>query len=231
MSCSYMVYELQKLKDKRAPEKKSYREGRRLTQYMEKKLQHLKQKEAIDEKKRAGEDITKLKKAFDRKYKNLGTQKTRLLDSVIFRSMANLIVFFEYLVKYPELRDGFEDDIKELFGYIKGPWYETDKFKEEPGKTYGITTRLINSLLTWDWEKDPNNFRLNIIADLQKILSRQITSLAFQDLNLSVSQVNSIVNSDMARAEAWTKLYASRYTKSKEAEIDRTEVPHRPVSF
>lgn len=227
------------MKGRLDPGKKSYKSSIKLTEYMEKKLQHFKDLEKIERKKYAGEDLEELKNAVAEEYGDINTEKTRLLDGTIFPSMANLIVFFEYLTKYPQLRELFEKDVKALFGYFKGPWYnETEedgktykyRFKPEPGHTYWIVNRLVKSLLTWDMKKDPNNFRLHLVAELQKITSEIIRDLARLESD-GFSGVDNIINTQMAQAESWTKLYASRYDKSKQAEEDRGTIPKRPVSF
>ena len=45
--------------------------------------------------------------------------KVRMLDNQVFRSMANLMYFFEFLNLHPELIDKFGDDVVDLLG-LKG---------------------------------------------------------------------------------------------------------------
>jgi len=224
------------MRGKLNPEKKSYRSSIKLTEYMEKKLQHFKDLEKIESKKYAGEDLEKLKNAVAKKYHNINNKKTRLLDGTILPSMANLIVFFEYLTKYPQLRELFEDDVKELFGYVRG---DQKKFQERPAIIRRFISAVFNSwpLIKKDpkdpnseYVQDPNNFRLDVIGDLQTELMNIITGLAREDFGGTFG-VNEIVNTDMGRAVTWAKLYAQRYTKSKEAEEDYKTKPSRPVSF
>src|SRR5438067_10161537 len=52
-----------------------------------------------------------------RKHKRvLDKEKVRVLDNYIFPAMANLTFFFRCISKYPELREVFEDDVKDLLG-------------------------------------------------------------------------------------------------------------------
>jgi hypothetical protein len=52
----------------------------------------------------------------DREIRNNDDKKVRVLNIHVFRSMANLIYFFEFLNKNPELIDKFVDDIEDLLG-------------------------------------------------------------------------------------------------------------------
>ena len=90
----------------------------------------------------------------------LRQDKKRLLDNVIFPSMANLVVFFENLSENQELRELFEDDVKELLGF-KG---QDAKYEDN------IITRLLQSILKWNTNNDPNNFRLELISSIQNVL-------------------------------------------------------------
>lgn len=51
-----------------------------------------------------------------RKIRNNDAKKNTVLTQHIFRSMANLIYFFEFLNNNPELIDKFDRDVQELFG-------------------------------------------------------------------------------------------------------------------
>ena len=55
--------------------------------------------------------LNKTKKLFQRR-------KVDDLDKHIFRSMANLLLFFKYLENHPELREIYEEYVKELLGFI-----------------------------------------------------------------------------------------------------------------
>lgn len=166
-----------------------------------------------------------------KKYDSLRKQKERMLKNIVFPSMANLVVFFEYLRKNAELREDFEDDVKELFGYIKKPWDRNAEDQNEYNIRNRIIRRLISSLFTWDRKNDPNNFRLDMIGDLQMEIMEIITSLAREDFAGGFS-VSDIVNTDMGRAVTWAKLYAKRYTETgaKQKKVKKAK-PSKPIAF
>ena len=52
--------------------------------------------------------------------RNNDEKKVRTLDNHIFRSVANLIYFFEFLNLYPDLINKFGEDIEDLLGFKSG---------------------------------------------------------------------------------------------------------------
>jgi hypothetical protein len=158
---------------------------------------------------------------FDNK---LRQDKKRLLDNVIFPSMANLIVFFEYLAKNPESRDLFEEDIKELFGYIIGPDFDKHKFSDI---NHNIIRRFLESVLTWDINKDPINFRLDLVNEIYKVFVNYLQYI----LSKEFGNLPKFVIDDLSRIEFWTRLHASSYVKSGNEEKDLHKQSKRPVQF
>jgi hypothetical protein len=159
--------------------------------------------------------------------------KKRLLDNIIFPSMANLVVFFEALATNSEVRELFEDDIKELFGYIREPRDENKEDENSYNVRLYIIRRLIDSLLTWDVEKDPDNFRLDLISGLQQIIFYQFTSITRNIIDQKRQTiVSKTVESDMRRALSWTEFLQSRYIDdSSKWGVDSNKTPSRPVRF
>ena len=134
--------------------------------------------------------------------------------------MANLVVFFEYVAQNQELREIFEDDVKELLVF-KG---QDAKYEDN------IITRLLQSVLKWDSNKDPNNFRLELISSIQNVLFHKIISLSLMDNKLGDSMTNGIVGPDVGRALLWARNFSSRYGYSSKKD-DQTEEPRRPIKF
>jgi hypothetical protein len=84
-------------------------------------------------------DINEWEMTPDMKRKRyLDKEKVLLLNKHIFPAMANLLFFFYYVSRYPELREVFDDDIEELLGVRR------DTTKYEYGYIFNI---LIQSIL------------------------------------------------------------------------------------
>ena len=218
--------------------------------YLTKELQYRRDVENANNIKQDGniEEYEKFQNEIQNKYKNLNTERLRFLDQYIFRSMANLIVFFEHLAKYPELRDAFETDVKELFGYIteldkktytKEQENSDGKIEKVPFFTIycqengynNIIRRFMRALLHWDIEKEPNNFRLGLIQDIQYVIFQYMSTIASREFGGDIGGADHIINDDIGRAVSWTTLFGSRYFKSEHANDDKSKIPKRPILF
>lgn len=218
--------------------------------YLNKELQYRRDMEKANKIKEEGriEEYGKLQNEIQNKYKNLNTERLRFLDQNIFRSMANLIVFFEHLAKYPELRHAFETDVKELFGYIteldkktytKEQENSDGKIEKVPYFTIycqengynNIIRRFMRSLLSWDIYNDPNNFRLGLMRDIQYVIFQYMSTIASIEFGGDIGGADHIINDDIGRAVSWTTLFGSRYSKSDQAKNDKIQKPKRPILF
>lgn len=193
-----------------------------LSNYMENTLHIREERQELLER---GEELSEGKKD---ELRNLDRMKVHILDKHIFQSMANLVYFFEFIAKHfifyddaqkskdtneklrKELTEIFEEDIKELFD-MKGT-----------GKDGIIFRRLIDNLLVWDEKDEPDNFRLLLTHILQNAVFQKINYLTL--IEFGDVFANNIVQGDMGRAWAWTKLYAKR------VKVDKEE-PRRPFGF
>lgn len=131
-----------------------------------------------------------------------------------------MVIFFDYLEKNPELRKLFEGDVKELLGFIG----QYAKYEDN------IITRLLQSILKWDTNSDPNNFRLELISSIQNVLYHKITDLTLTDKNLGDSITSGIVGPDGGRALLFARMFSSRYVYSLKKK-DQTKEPNRPINF
>jgi hypothetical protein len=235
---------------------KSYTFSPRMKSFLDNEVQYFQQLENLESKKEDAKtaadvkEVDILKKEIKDKYRDRNTDKKRFLEQHIFRSMANLVIFFEHLEKYAELRNEYESYVKELFGFIgsenKKTYTKEKEIKDEKGSIKkvkepyftiyckqnegtDITRRLFKSLLTWDRDQDPNNFRLKLIENIQLIISEIISLIALEDFGQT--GVHYIIDRQMIQARAWTALYGSRYEKSKQKELDSEEEPTRPIQF
>ncbi len=215
-----------------------------LINFLEDQLLYFKNNKMIDEKIETGENISKNEYTeLNKTKKLLQRRKVDILDKHVFRSMANLIIFFKYIAENDELRELFEDDIKELFGYIREPRNsiiieDQSRYNER----HYIIRRFLDPLLKWDIEKDPNNFRLDLFSALQQIISDNFNPILHR---INESKVNTDPNnknkmnlagleymaeSDIRRALYWLDFLGSRYTVS-EYEQDKNSKPKRPIQF
>jgi hypothetical protein len=198
--------------------RKGYVPAKALMRYLAEKVSVL---DEIGKIKDSGE---KIPDQIEKAQRDLKVRKNRILNNQIFPSMANLVVFFEYLAKSKDLQKLFEDDIKELFGIIDEGKNDKNEYDFNPY----ILDRLVGSLLSWDFKKDPNNFRLSLMYGLQQIISTKITDLSSNSMGSEI--VSSVVSPDMSRAKAWTELYSQRYV-STQWKVDQHEMPSRPIRF
>lgn len=145
--------------------------------------------------------FTRDEENFDMK---LRQDKKRLLDSVIFSSMANLRVFFEYLKENEELREVFEKDIKELFDL-----------------EHNILGNFLESILTWDIEKDPDNFRLGLIVEMQQVIYHKLVDSMSGSIydKKSLTILSQTIDNDMRKALSWTQFWYSSKFVEKERKI------------
>jgi hypothetical protein len=174
-------------------------------------------------------DRSRLSKDEEKFAENLATKlrqdKKRLLDNVIFPSMNNLLVFFERLKENEELLDLFENDIKELFGYIREPQNIDQEDESEYNIRHNVIGRFLDSVLTWNIEKYPDNFRLGLIEQIQQVIFDKVTismsgSIIDKERLTILSQT---IDNDMRRALSWTQFLSSMKFDSKTKNIKKKE--------
>jgi hypothetical protein len=187
-----------------------YRPSRYLVKYLNEKL-HLYTLER--QLKIQGKDLPPDKKGQKSRNERI---RVNVLKTHIFQAMANLIVFFEFInLHHPELQEEFEDEIEELLmGRNKNDKRNVDAF-----------SRLVYGATRWDYDKDPFNFRLSLLFQMQKRITLRIPIFAKKDFD----NAESIVRQDMERAFTWAGLYARNTLKSETQK--EWEDCHRPVLF
>jgi hypothetical protein len=197
------------------PTKGSYKPSSTLTDFMEEKLRLFKLEKKLREN---GRDLSerekKNKRANDR-------MKVYVLNRHVFESMANVTYFLESAARLEfelgekEADPVFEDEIRELLFGVKDNRFD----RYQP-----VLYRFLHAALSWSFEKDPTNFRLELIHTLQQIVYSNLSKIAIKEL--SDDMVNNVISPDIGRVYVWTKLYASRVEKR-----DKNELVHRPVHF
>jgi hypothetical protein len=203
--------------------KNSYIFSDSLDQLLKDQLRYFELDNKFQKRKEAGEDIPKDEKLKLNKIKrNLDRRKVDVLDKHIFRSMANLVVFFDNLAEHSELRTMYEEDVKELLGFVG---QNAKKYEDN------IITRLLQSILSWDTNRDPINFRLELMSSIQNVIYNEIINLTLMDENLGESVTNMIVNPDVGRALIWCRMFSAKYRQSEKKREDQVREPNRPINF
>ena len=164
-----------------------------------------------------GEPVNKNHKRY------LDKEKVELLNNHIFLSMANLVFFFVSVSRYPELKEIFENDIKDLLGVR----LEKPEEYNSQENSYGFAfTELIQNILIPGYGFSSQvrvcrkDFRLRLVHILQDTV-KSIVELALVDIkNTSTYR---IVMNDFERTMAWTKMLADC--------VDEVEAkkPHRRI--
>jgi hypothetical protein len=180
---------------------KYYSPSKDLTEFVAERLQS----ERISiERTRAGEELTDSETKVLRK---LATRKTRILDKV-FQQMADLTFFFESIAAYKELQDLFENDLSDLIG-LKQETQTSNALSHN--QRYPIFfqpdafRRLVGAVLAVNNDAD-ESFRLSLPYEMQELIHKKMDRVMPTGITFEIAQ---IMLSDMKRAMAWTKLYAS----------------------
>jgi hypothetical protein len=133
----------------------------------------------------------------------LDKEKVELLNNYIFPSMSNLIFFFVSTSRYPQLRNIFENDIKNLLGVrLENPEGNNSEF---------AFIELIRSILLPGYgfigevKVSRKDFRLRLNQILHDII-KSMVDLALTDMR--DTSAYRIVMDDFERTVAWTKMLA-----------------------
>jgi hypothetical protein len=184
-----------------------YQPSRSLGRFLKEWLQYQQEEAKATE---AGKELTVEVKKHGR---YLQKEKVRILNEIIFPSMANVLYFLEEVAKSRELKEGFDQDIKELLGLQ----YTAEKTAEgyyypETAKGYRpAIQRLVGAMLKWDYNRtgEEPNFRLEALATIQHELSNELSSLATFQLSLDASA--KLVTRDLSSVDAWAQLISKQY--------------------
>ena len=172
---------------------------------------------------------------------SLSRRKVDIFDRHLFRSMASLTYFFEFLNNHPELTVDFENEIEELFGY-KGShmkYQKTEEIDEKGTKyiksnqgenwIYCVFLRFITAILNTDDGNDVRPFRLYLINDLQYNLLKKMDRIAWQksmkEEDEEQSLYRNVISNDISRCKAWIKYLI------KDAESPSAAKPYRLANF
>ena len=179
------------------------------------------------EKRRVNEKLAGKELKEDDEYQRLKKRKTDVLDR-IFRSMANLVFFFQCIAEHPEMAEVFDDDIKDLLGIRR----------EDPQKVLGFAfLELVCAILMIESksaiqgseDEKPHHhhkdFRL-YLNHLLQIVTNEKVRMFVGDVFNNV-HAHGLVREDFMRAWAWTRMLADTVDLDTENEIS----PHRTFDF
>lgn len=211
---------------------------------------YLKEKSKIEkmkrDTKRAGNQLGEID---NRAVKANDRRKVNVLNHHVFRSMANLIYFFEFINTHHELEGIFDDDVEDLLG-LRGSYVKRHKIDDPK---YLVFFRLIDAMLNYDSEdiittKDKDGKVLttdrrirksdipkkgkkqfdksrNIRLQLARVISECTTQII---LNLGTRKDfrlgTKIMSVDLGRAEFWADYCTSDIKLN-------TDNPHRLIGF
>lgn len=146
-------------------------------------------------------------------------RKRGILKTHIFKSLANLVYFFEFLNLYPELIYKFDEDIADLLG-LKGAGPRNPKGE-------GLI-RLLIAILNEGSLDDFDikfNFRRRMVKVMQYLVNQKAKSLIVTSkkdpLRYDDSQFRNMIFHDLDRAQVWMN-YLDRLTGNEMKELNRT---------
>jgi hypothetical protein len=155
----------------------------------------------------------------------LDKEKVRLLNDYVFRSMANIIFFFRATSIYPQLKEIFENDIKDLLGVRRE--------NPQPDNYGFIFSALVRSVLLT--ERDELYLKEEMPGeDLSLRLNQILLENVWARIKLSLTKVFErnpaalrAVEDDFNRAWAWVRILA----KGTESAREDNRTPHRTLVF
>ncbi len=195
--------------------------------------EYLKEKLSIEKEiKSKPAEGARLSKSDLRRIRNNDDKKVRTLNNHIFRSMANLIHFFEFINKHSSVfgkydektklyKGLFDDDIEELFGF-KGPYAERYPINDAG---YLVFVRLMNTILQY-----PNrNIKFQLARTMAHCVTQAITAIAWEknrdpDTSAIRSPIGQIMSDDLLRTRIWAEHFTS------EIRVNKKE-PRRMIGF
>jgi hypothetical protein len=158
-------------------------------------------------KKRAFEE----KKALKKEKRLLDRRKVDILNNHLFRSMANLTVFLEYIMNNPYLQNTFEKDLKALF-------FAKSTLNSNPRGTESVFARFIEACC---WSKTSktimpplskkgetkmplSDFRFVLMETMMDKIWKMIPEIG-QNKFKNDTFLNNVLYADFGRAVSWMK--------------------------
>ncbi|MFI5406939.1 MAG: hypothetical protein ACHQ1D_10555 [Nitrososphaerales archaeon] len=151
--------------------------------------------------------------------RNNDEKKVRTLDNHIFRSVANLIYFFEFLNLYPDLINKFGEDIEDLLGFKSGGGSRNPKGE---GLVRFIIALLAEGSIGYDDDRR-FNFRRRLLKVMQNSINQKVGSIVKTSKDprgYNDTRFHDMIFQDLQRAAVWTS-YLDRLTGHEEEKPKR----------
>jgi len=149
----------------------------------------------------------------EREIRDNDDRKVYVLDNHVFRSMANLIYFFEFLNHNSDLIEKFYGDIEDLLGLHFGS--TRGRNRKYSSRKYRSFMRLIKSILGYHGPKhDQDNkfyFQRQCMRIIQRAVGDKVAAFASRDNRYDAKQ-RSDINTQMFHAAMCVDSYANILT-------------------
>jgi hypothetical protein len=171
-------------------------QDRKLSEYLNETLET----QDYRKKKKENKKLTKIEAT---KIKNNDDKKVGILDKHIFGSMADLIYFFKFMLRHPELIDRFGEDIEELLGL-------KEEMSNDASQNLGFSA-LVNLILNYPSHHDPEEslndnrfyFKRHLLPILQDSIYHHIITIFRHRQHDMIFKM--MVDNDFQRAKTWTE--------------------------
>jgi hypothetical protein len=163
-------------------------------------VQYMREKSQLEKKKqKARSGLIALSPEEQSRLESIRNNKKRVLENIIFPSLANLIFFFESVNQEEILAKTFRNDILDLLGIRRNnPNYSN----------YGIFFwRLVAAIVAINSKPVSNDFRLKLMAVMHGVLWKKMEPMLGNILYTDKAIRN--VSFDMDRAITWTDMISS----------------------
>jgi hypothetical protein len=140
---------------------------------------------------------------YHKKIASNSSYNSRILDKIIFPAMANLTFFFKAVASHPELKERYDDNIKDLLGIRRNNPSDT---------AYAFMFESLISNILWvlsrSHKNDSEDFTLKLNHILQQIVWAKFSQRLEDTFGYNMT-VHRTVTSDFDRVEGWTSMAAS----------------------
>jgi hypothetical protein len=170
------------------------------------------------------EEVSEEELKKSKKYKRyLDKEKVKILNDYIFPSMANIVFFFKCISSYPELREVFEEDIKDLLG--------VRRLNPQPNNYGFVLFNLLHAILLIGEGIYIDNREHN--RDFRLRLNQLLQELVWAKFEISLTKVfrneraQRVVSDDFNRVWGWTRVLAEGLDDTTTA----IQTPNRIIDF